>query len=175
MPYTQVASFIAGLGNDLPALALQFIILTAARTGEVRGARWSEIDFESKVWTIPAERTKAQREHRVPLAPRALEILKGLPRSDARIFPLGHDVMRGRTPEGVTVHGFRSSFRTWCAETQNFPREVAEAALGHATGDATERAYQRGDVLEKRRKLMEAWAGYCSRPVPDGQIVAFKR
>jgi integrase len=175
MPYTKVAGFIAGLGNDLPALALQFIILTAARTGEVRGACWSEVDFDSRVWTIPAERTKAQREHRVPLAPRALEILKSLPRSDTRIFPLGHDVMRGRTPDAVTVHGFRSSFRTWCAETQNFPREVAEAALGHAVGDLTERSYQRGDVLEKRRKLMEAWANYCSRPAPDGHVLAFKR
>jgi integrase len=175
MPYIQVASFITGLGNDVPALALEFTILTAARTGEVRGARWTEVDFESKVWTIPAERTKRQREHRVPLAPRALEILKGLPRTGGRIFPLGQNGMLDKTPEGVTVHGFRSSFRTWCSEQTNFPREVAEAALGHATGDQTERAYQRGDVLEKRRKLMEAWANYCSRPVPDSRVLTFKR
>jgi integrase len=129
MPYTKVAAFIVGLGNDLSALALEFTILTAARTGEVMGARWTEVDFESKVWTVPAERTKRQRAHRFPLAPRALEILKSLPRSDARIFPLGHAGMLNRTLAGATVHGFRSSFRTWCSEQTNFPREIAEAAL----------------------------------------------
>jgi integrase len=164
MPYAEVGAFVAGLSPQLADLALEFTILTAARTGEVMGACWPEIDFESRVWTIPAERTKGQREHRVPLAPRAMEILRALPRNAGRVFSLGQDGMLDRTPSGVTVHGFRSSFRDWCAEQTNFPRELAEAALGHATGDATERAYRRGDVLEKRRKLMEAWARYCSRP-----------
>src|SRR5262249_39773418 len=99
------------------------------------------------------------------LAPRVLEILKGLPRGGDKIFSLKRDDMAKETPEGVTVHGFRSSFRTWCHEQTNFPSELAEAALGHATGDETERAYRRGDALEKRRKLMEAWARYCSRPL----------
>jgi integrase len=176
MPYAKVASFIAGLGDDLPALALEFTILTAARTSEVMGARWPEIDFNSRVWTVPAERTKAHREHRVPLVGRALEILKSLPQSGDRIFPLGQDGMLDRTPSGVTVHGFRSSFRDWCYEQTNFPREIAEAALGHATGDQTELAYRRGDAIEKRRKLMEAWANYCSRPPVAGKkVLTFKR
>jgi integrase len=177
MPYAQVAAFIVGLENDLTALALEFTILTAARTSEVMGARWPEVDFESKVWTIPAERTKAQREHRVPLAPRALEILKGLPQGGDQVFRIGRDDMQAKTrPAGVTVHGFRSSFKDWCSEQTNFAWEVSEAALGHAPGDKTERAYRRGDVLEKRRKLMEAWANYCSRPAGAGEkVLTFKR
>src|SRR5262249_49355418 len=139
MPYGQVAGFIEELRGrpGLAARALEFTILTATRSNESLGARWSEVDFEARVWTIPAERTKGHREHRVPLAPRALEILRGLPRSGDRVFSLGRTAMWLESPEAVTVHGFRSSFRDWCAEQTNFPREVAEAALGHLVGDST--------------------------------------
>ena len=174
MPYNEVGAFLAGLGPSIAARALEFTILTATRTGEVMGARWSEVDFDWRVWTIPPERTKAHREHRVPLAPRALEILEALPRNGDRIFPLGHNRMRNETGEGVTVHGFRSSFSDWAAEQTNFPRELAEAALGHATGDATERAYRRGDMLDKRRRLMEAWAAFCSKPRVAGEVVPIR-
>lgn len=176
LPYGQVAAFLAGIRTreSAAARALEFTILTATRSNEVLGARWSEIDFESRVWTIPAERTKGHREQRVPLAPRVLEVLQGLPRSGDQMFRLRRTAMWLEVPEGLTVHGFRSSFRDWCAEQTNFPREIAEAALGHIVGDSTERAYRRGDVLEKRRRLMEAWAAYCSKPVPAGEVVPIR-
>ena len=176
MPYTDVPAFMEGLreSDHAAARCLEFLILTAARSGEARGATWSEIDIEAKVWTIPARRMKAGKEHRVPLSERAMEIIaaqqeKAL--SDL-VFP-GRTAGRPMTDPtmakavvaaggaGVTVHGFRSSFRDWCGEATNFQREVAEAALAHSVGDSAERAYRRGDALEKRRKLMEAWAEYC--------------
>jgi integrase len=176
MPYARVGAFLAELRarSGLAARALEFTILTATRSGEVLGARWSEIDFKSRVWTVPAERTKGHREHRVPLSPRALEILRALPRSGERVFQMSRTAMWDEVPEGVTVHGFRSSFRDWCAEQTNFPREIAEAALGHIVGDSTERAYLRGDVLEKRRRLMEAWAAYCAKAAPAGEVVPLR-
>ena len=176
MPYSDVRAFLAELRkrDRLPARALEFTILTAARTGEVLQARWSEIDFDARVWTVPASRTKAHREHRVPLSLRALEILQWLPRSGDQIFKCWQAAMLGEAPRGVTVHGFRSSFRDWCAEQTNFPREVAEAALGHVVGDSTERAYRRGDVLEKRRRLMEAWAAYCQKAAPAGEVIEIR-
>jgi integrase len=176
MPYARVGAFLAELHarSGLAARALEFTILTATRSGEVLGARWSEIDFESRVWTVPAERTKGHREHRVPLSPRALEILRALPRSGERVFQMSRTAMWDEVPEGVTVHGFRSSFRDWCAEQTNFPREIAEAALGHIVGDSTERAYLRGDVLEKRRRLMEAWAAYCAKAAPASEVVPLR-
>jgi integrase len=175
MPYHQLPVFIARLldRDGVAARALEFVILTAARSGEVLGLRWSEIDGESKVWTVPAARIKAGREHRVPLSPRALAIIEAMRavRVSEFVFPghipgrpLGemalHMVLK-RMEVPYTVHGFRSSFRDWCGEVTSFPREVAEAALAHVVGDETERAYRRGDALEKRRKLMEAWATYC--------------
>jgi integrase len=180
LPYGEVGAFLAKLRarDDLACRALEFTILTATRSGEALGARWSEVDFESRVWTVPAERTKGQREHRVPLAPRALEILREIQNHrhvvDSRVFRLSRVSMWLEVPEGVTVHGFRSSFRDWCAEQTNFPREIAEAALGHIVGDSTERAYRRGDVLEKRRRLMEAWAAYCSKAAPAGEVVPLR-
>jgi len=176
MPYSDVRAFLAELRkrDRLPARALEFTILTAARTAEVLQARWSEIDFDARVWTVPASRTKAHREHRVPLSLRALELLQGLPRSGDQIFKCWQAAMLGEVPRGVTVHGFRSSFRDWCAEQTNFPREVAEAALGHVVGDSTERAYRRGDVLEKRRRLMEAWAAYCQKAAPAGEVIEIR-
>ncbi|MBV1900108.1 MAG: integrase arm-type DNA-binding domain-containing protein [Kordiimonadaceae bacterium] len=176
MPFENVPAFLMKLKKReaVAAKALEFLILTAARTGEVLGATWQEIDLEKKLWTIPAHKMKAGREHRVPLVGRALDILQELQNaySSEFIFP----GTKPRTPlsgmsmimllrrmkvENVTVHGFRSSFRDWAGENTQAPREVAEAALAHVLGDATERAYRRRDALDKRRQLMEAWYRYC--------------
>ena len=146
------------------ARALAFTILTAARSGEVLGATWSEIDIEARVWTISSERMKGGRRHRVPLSAAALAVL-GPPSAVAedRVFPIGSTAM-WRLVRGMglscTVHGFRSSFRDWCSEETSFPAEIAEAALAHVTGDATARAYRRGDALAKRAMLMEAWGEF---------------
>jgi len=184
MPFADVPAFMAKLraADSTAGRALEFLILTAARRGEVLGARWSEV--EGSLWTVQRERTKAHREHRVPLAPRCVEILRDLPRTGDLIFS-GRDralnenafryIMRRLGVGQYTAHGFRSSFRDWCGEHTNFPREVAEAALAHATGDAVERAYRRGDALEKRRRLMETWANYCSRPVASGDVVLLRK
>jgi integrase len=186
MPWRDVPSFIEKLRaiDNIAARALEFAILTAARTGEVRGAVWAEVDLDSAVWSLPGERTKANREHRVPLSPRCMQILKEV-RSFARqgqhVFPsikggLGESafqkLLKSLGHMEITVHGFRSSFRDWAGEATNFPREVCEAALAHATGNRVEQAYRRGDALEKRRKLMESWANYCSRPTPAGATVS---
>jgi integrase len=153
-------------------LALEFTILTAARTNEVLGARWNEIDTRSALWTIPAERMKALREHRVPLCPRALRVLERARalHNGALVFPGRFDamlssaammaVLKRMNRADLTVHGLRATFRTWAAERTTFPREVAEAALAHVVGDDTERAYQRGDLFEKRRKLMAEWGAF---------------
>jgi integrase len=171
MPYKDVPAFIATLRNaaTLQATALEFLILTATRCGEVLGARWDEIDLEAEIWTIPAKRMKAGREHRVPLSGRAVEILEKLAETrwsdlvfPGRHGPLTRSPVAELVPAGATIHGFRSSFRDWCGEETNFPRDLAEAALAHVSGDATERAYRRGDALEKRRVLMDAWATHCA-------------
>jgi integrase len=184
IPYEDVSAFVTELRANrfISARALEFTILTAARTGEVIGTKWPEIDFDAKVWTVPANRMKAGREHRVPLSARALEILTALPREGAFVFPGAKanrplsnmamlELLRGMSADGYVVHGFRSSFRDWAGEQTNFPRDVAEAALAHANADKTEAAYRRGDALEKRRKLMEAWARFCDAPAAD-KIVA---
>lgn len=172
----------------MAARALEFTILTAARTGETFGARWREIDLEAAIWTIPRERMKAGREHRVPLTPRVVEMLTELAElstgPDAYVFPgqkkgrplsvMSMDMILRRMDIYFTVHGFRSSFRNWAGEETTFPREVAEAAPAHVVGDETERAYRRGDALEKRRKLMIAWANYCE-PKNPGNVVELKR
>ena len=169
------------------ALALEFAILTAARSGEVLGARWEEFDLDRAVWTVPAARMKAGREHRVPLSPRALKIVKAMQRSATADFvfpgqkpgkPLSvmalEMVLRRMKIEDVTVHGFRSAFRDWAAECTNFTNEVCEAALAHVIENKAEAAYRRGDLFDKRRKLMEAWAVYCAAP-KAGKVVAFRR
>lgn len=177
LPYAGVPAFIAGLRARpaMAARALEFTILTAARSGETYGMKWKEVDCSAAVWTVPGDRMKAGREHRAPLSPRALAILEEMAAfgtsPDAFIFP-GHkedkplsvmamDMILRRMKVDVTVHGFRSSFRDWCEECTHFPRELAEAALAHVVGDETERAYRRSDALEKRRKLMVAWANFC--------------
>jgi integrase len=176
MPYEDVAAFTAKLRKReaTSALALELCILTAARSGEILGMRWSEIDLDKKIWTVPANRMKAGREHRVPLSSRAVTILRKLEKlktgefvfpGQARSKPLSNMamemVLRRMKVEDATVHGFRSSFRDWAGNVSNFPREVTETALAHVIGDKAEQAYRRGDALEKRRKLMEAWAAYC--------------
>jgi integrase len=178
MPYTQIAAFMAELRTveGCAARALEFLILTAARTGEVREAEWSEIDFEQATWTIPAGRMKAGREHRVPLSDRCIELLKALPREkgNPRIF-LGHregvalskmalSYVMDRLDQKVTIHGMRSTFRDWAGERTSFAHDICEAALAHVRGDATVRAYARGDLLERRRQLMEQWARFCCTP-----------
>jgi integrase len=179
MPYAEVPAFVASLRKktDAAALALEFLILTATRTGETLGARFSEIDRAAKLWIIPKERMKANREHRAPLSDRALQILAAAgERRDggsdyvfagrARGHPLSNMaltmLMRRLGHGAVTVHGFRSAFRDFCGDRTHFPREVAEAALAHAVCDETELAYRRGDALEKRRELMQTWARYLA-------------
>lgn len=177
LPYVDVPAFMAKLRllQHISAKALEFTILTASRTGETIGAQWSEIDFDNQIWTIPEHRIKAGRTHRVPLTNHVMTILEfaktyadsdyifrggrsGKPLSNMAMLEL----LRGMLPNiKCTVHGFRSSFRDWSAEETNFQREVIEAALAHIVGDETERAYRRGDALEKRRKLMQAWGDYC--------------
>jgi integrase len=189
LPYAEAPAFVAKLREReaLAALALEFAILTAARSGEVLGARWDEIDFAAKVWTVPAARMKAGREHRIPLSGRALNILEKL--SEAKtseyVFPgqrIGRPlsnmsmemVLRRMDMDGVTVHGMRSAFRDWAGNETHFAREVAEAALAHVVGDKAEQAYRRGDALEKRRELMDAWARYCE-PKTGENVIAFKK
>lgn len=176
MPYPDVPTFVEELpGKDaMAARGLEFLVLTAARSGEVLGAKWSEMDLAAAVWTIPANRMKGGKEHRVPLSPRALAIVKAL--SDTRVSdfvfpgqkankPLSgmafEMLMRRMKVDAFTVHGFRSAFRDWAGDETSFPREIAEQALAHRVGDATERAYRRADALDKRRKLMDAWSDYC--------------
>jgi integrase len=178
MPFADVPAFIERLRQRMAAaaLALEFIILTAARSGEALGAQWSEIDMKTKIWTVPASRMKGGRGHRVPLSSRAIEILEEMEKRRVSdfVFPgtkprrslssKAIDMLLRRMKAGnVTTHGFRSSFRDWAGELTGFPREVAEAALAHAVGDEVERAYRRADALEKRRELMAAWANYCGK------------
>jgi integrase len=193
LPYADVPAFIGRLRDrgGVAALALEFAILTAARSGEVRGAVWGEFDRERKVWTIPAERMKAKREHRVPLSGRAVDILESLlspngaePTDLVFAAPSGKALsdaafnallMRMGVERGtVTPHGFRSSFRDWAGEASTFPREVAELALAHTVGDETERAYRRGDALEKRRKLMLAWGAFCEAGSRSSVVVQLR-
>ncbi|MBM3566321.1 MAG: DUF4102 domain-containing protein [Alphaproteobacteria bacterium] len=197
LPYAEVGAFMADLKKQAGGapLAFQFLILTAARTSEVIGARWSEIDFEKATWTVPAERIKTGREHRVPLSAPALAILKAQyevrdkDKEDAFVFPGGRQgkplstnallaVLDRMGKDTITGHGFRSTFRDWCAEQTNYPREVAEAALAHAVGDKVEAAYRRGDLFEKRALLMKEWAAYCgtvAKPEKAAKVIPIGR
>jgi integrase len=188
MPFDDVPAFIGKLramGGVAPA-ALEFAILTAARSGEVLGAQWNEIDLDAQVWTVPASRMKSAREHRVPLSDRTVEILRAmLPyQNSSFVFPgmkvgcplsvMALEMVLRRSKVDATVHGFRSAFRDWAGERTAFPREIAEAALAHLIGDGVERAYRRGDALEKRRALMDAWASFCAL-ADDGKIVSLAK
>jgi integrase len=186
LPYTEIPGFMAELHQQggVRARALEFTILTAARAGETYGATWPEIDVSNKLWIIPSSRMKAGAEHRVPLSDAALAVLDemGTIRQAELVFegaragrPLSHEsmlrVLRAMGRDDLTVHGFRSSFRDWCGDQTNFPREIAEAALAHNVGSRVEVAYRRGSALEKRRQLMAAWARYCAAPAIGGEIV----
>jgi integrase len=175
LPYPQLPKFITALRKreGVGARALEFTVLTGARTSEALKANWSEIDLKTKLWTVPAARMKAGREHRVPLSGRAIAILKKLPREGTWVFvgpragqPLSNmallAVLKSMGRADLTVHGFRSTFRDWSAETTNFPRDVCEMALAHAVGDKVEAAYRRGDLFTKRRAIMDAWADYSA-------------
>jgi integrase len=186
LSFAELPGFMAELRkrDGVSAAVLEFTILTAARTGEAIGARWDDIDQKAKVWTIPAERMKAGRPHRVPLSNRALAILEALP-GDKNGFvfpgttggkPISNMAMlkllRSMNGGGLTVHGFRSTFSDWARERTAYPRDVIEMALAHAIKDKSEAAYRRGDALEKRRRLMAEWARYCEEPVVgDGDAV----
>ena len=188
LPFANVPGLMQRLQEapGLSALALQLTVLTAARSGEVLGALWPEFDLEAAVWTVPADRMKAGREHRVPLSTTAIDILRKVhdARTDDFVFPgakrgtsLSNTamlMMLRRLKVDVTVHGFRSSFRDWAAEGTNFPHEVCEMALAHTIANKAEAAYRRGDLFEKRRKLMDAWAEFCSESA-SVKILAMRR
>jgi integrase len=195
LPYDELPAFMTELRGrgGIAARALEFAILTAARTGEVLGATWGEIDTDAKVWAIPSKRTKVGREHRVPLPEAAVSVLDaarrlapmrdGMPDPVAPVFPgrrralpmsgMVMLMLLRRIGRGdLTTHGFRSTFSDWAAERTAYPREVVEMALGHAIGNKVEAAYRRGDLFEKRRQLMDSWAKFCSTPADTtGQVV----
>jgi len=177
LPFRDAGQFMAKLRKQdgMAARALELLILTASRTNEVISARWREFDLQRSVWTIPADRMKAHREHRVPLSAAVIRLLRSLPRIHEEPFlfpgaPGKHmsnmallELLRRMGRDDITVHGFRSTFRDWAAECTNFSREVCEMALAHTVSDEIEAAYRRGDLFEKRRRLMGEWAKFCAR------------
>ena len=188
LPHAEIGAFMSDLRSrtEVAATALEFLILTASRTSEVAGSQWDEIDRAARTWIVPAARMKGGREHRVPLSEAALAVLDRMKTTEGT-FIFTSDPARGLGKmallkqlkrmeySDVTVHGFRSSFRDWVAERTNFPSEVAEMALAHALGSKVEAAYRRGDLFDKRRRLMEAWAEYCAMaPAEKGSIVALR-
>ena len=193
MPYTALPEFMARLRQDpaMAARALEFTILTAARSAEALKADWSEIDLAVKVWTVPAARMKAGVEHKVPLSDAAVELLSSLPGKRAGfVFPgtkPGKPInrsalllqLRGMGQPGATVHGFRSTFKDWASEQTAYPNELSEMAMAHTVADKVEAAYRRGDLMDKRRRLMEDWAKFCGRVNPahvrdSGEVVALR-
>jgi integrase len=191
LPYLEIPDFMAELRQrqGISARALEFLILTAARTNEAIGARRDELDFEQKIWIIPETRMKAGREHRVPLSEPAIQLLEALPTEEGNdfVFIGGRrgsglsnmamlELMRDLRPDYVP-HGFRSTFKDWCAETTNYPNLLSEMALAHKISNETEAAYRRGDLLDKRRRLMRDWARFCATaPVEaSAKVVAFRK
>lgn len=180
LPFAELPEFMAQLANreGMAARALEFTILTAARTSETIGARWSEIDLDAKLWTIPPERMKAKKEHRVPLSDRTIVILKSLSREADYLFVGARkntsisnmamaELLKRMDRTGITVHGFRSTFRDWAAERTAFPNHIVEMALAHVIGNKVEAAYRRGDLIAKRARLMADWARYCATKPAD--------
>jgi len=183
LPYEEITDFTATLRRQegIAARALEFLILTATRTGEIIGARWDEIDMKDKIWVVPRARMKAGREHRVPLSGAALSILKQMKEITEGdfVFPGGKKgrplsnmamlaALKRMDRNDLTAHGFRSTFRDWAAERTNFPREVVEMALAHTIESKVEAAYRRGDLFQKRRQLMEAWGSVLRAQTPRG-------
>jgi integrase len=189
LPYSEICKYLEALRyqKGIAAKALEFLILTAARTGEVLGAHWEEIDLPARVWTIAASRMKAGREHRVPLSGAAVSILKEMQsiRQNQFVFPGDRRaqlsnmallmVLRRMKRSEITAHGFRATFRTWAAERTNFAREVVEAALAHVVGNKVEAAYQRGDLFDKRLRLMDAWAEFCRKNAGGVKILPLRK
>ncbi len=183
LPYAELPGFMAALREQqgIAARALEFLAITAARAGEVLGAKWNEIDLAAKTWTVPAKRMKANREHRVPLAPRALAILEEMQAhrhaDEGFVFPGSRPgrplnqrtffmLLRRMDRQDITTHGFRSTFSDWSHERTSHSNHAIELSLAHSIGAAAEKAYRRGDMFEKRRKLMEQWGSYCAQPAP---------
>ena len=190
LPFDQVGAFVADVRQQegFAARALEFTILTATRTSEVTGAQWDEFDLKAGVWTIPAERMKAGNEHRVPLSPPALALLKTMSeiRLNEWVFHGKHtgahlsnmamlELLKRMERTDITVHGFRSTFKDWASERTNYPREVTEMALAHTIADQVEAAYRRGDLFEKRRTLMAEWAKHCERIEQPGKVLSLRR
>ena len=187
MAFVDVAAFVHKLKelNSISSRCLEFTILTAARTSEALSTKWEELDLENAIWTVPASRMKAGKEHRVPLSARAIEIVREmLTLEQVYAFPGAREGkamsnmamlnLLERMGVDVTVHGFRSSFRDWAAERTTFAHEVCEMALAHTIGNAAEAAYRRGDLFEKRRLLMQAWADFIGQPPAEGAVIPFK-
>jgi integrase len=185
LPYPEIAAFMAQLRRQegITARALEFLILTAGRTSEVIGAKWGEFDLAERLWTVPGERMKSGREHRVPLSDAALAIFGAPGDPDQFVFPGGKGgglsnmallmTLRRMGHADLTAHGFRSTFRDWAAERTSFATEVAEMALAHVVGSKVEAAYRRGDLFQKRRQIMQAWARFCAaRTAPSAEVVA---
>jgi len=189
LPYVKIPAFMEALRapNGISARTIEFVILTAVRSGEARGANWNEIDLGTRMWIIPVQRTKGGKEHRVPVSERALAILRkmqelrqndlvfpgskqGRPLSDMSLLML----LREFRP-GITTHGFRSTFKDWAAEMTNAPNFVSEAALAHVVADKVEAAYRRADLFERRRKLMDAWGRFCTRLASDVVVLEHRR
>jgi integrase len=190
LPYAEIDEFMQKLRTQggVAARVLDLVILTATRTGEALGAQWSEIDLDEKVWAVPPERMKAEREHRIPLSPAAVAILKAQYEEtggEGFVFPGGRrgkplsnmamsKLLDRMSYPDITVHGFRSTFRDWAAETTSYPNTVVEMALAHVVSDKVEAAYRRGNLFEKRRRLMEAWAKFCAMPKATDKVVVFR-
>ena len=189
LPFTQAGQFMQQLRKDtaVASRALEFLILTAARTNEVIRAQWSDFDLDGKVWVVPAEHMKANRAHRVPLSAATIAALKGVQGlDDTYVFPgQKHDshlsngamlqVLKRLDRASITVHGFRSTFRDWCAESTNYPADVAEMALAHSLRDKTEAAYRRGDLFHKRARLMTDWARFCSKRMAPAAVIRMRQ
>ncbi len=189
LPFTEVGQFMQQLRKDtaVASRALEFLILTAARTNEVIRAQWSDFDLDGKVWVVPAEHMKANRAHRVPLSAATIAALKGVQGlDDTYVFPRQkrdshlsnaamRQVLKRLDRASITVHGFRSTFRDWCAESTNYPADVAEMALAHSLRDKTEAAYRRGDLFHKRARLMTDWARFCSKRMAAAAVIPMRQ
>ncbi|MEI9922579.1 MAG: site-specific integrase [Bradyrhizobium sp.] len=183
MPYDAVPELYRKLvaTDSIAELCLAFTILTAVRSQESRGARWDEIDLKAGIWEVPPIRMKRKRPHRVPLSAEVLKLIKRLPRNDEYLFSISgtkpivpmslRKALHRHGGDAFTVHGMRSAFRDWGGERTSAPREILEVALAHALGDQTEAAYARGDLLEKRRKVMQQWATHCASPTARGNVL----